>query len=210
MLGTILNWLLVFIVLLLIFSTTMTFIYPVHPQFHYTVDAMIALWLLATTGEPIEGFPPPYSEMLPTLATTRPWPSVGLGGTPNGIAFFVLFFLWLYVGLILLLNLLIAQMSDKFDEIKGKAALEHKLGFARRVLRSELFTAMLFGVSFAERVFRVGELEVGSEPPTYYFRYIEVGKNIEGRSLQKQGESLFEDNSEEHDSDGGNYDSDHD
>ena len=99
-------------------------------------------------------------------------------------------------------------MSDKFDELKGKAALEHKLGFARRVLRSELFTAMLFGVGFAERVFRVGELEVGSEPQTYYFRYIEVGKNIEGRSLQKHGESLFEDNSEE--SDGGNYDSDHD
>jgi hypothetical protein len=69
---------------------------------------------------------------------------------------------------------------------------------------------MLLGVGFAERVFRVGDLEVGSEPPTYYFRYVEVGKNVEGRSLQKHGEGLFEDNSEGESDADNHYDSDGD
>ncbi len=35
--------------------------------------------------------------------------------------------------------------SDAFEELKEKAALEHRLGFARRVLRTELLVVMLFG-----------------------------------------------------------------
>ena len=114
------DFVLVFVVLLLIFSVTMSFIYPVQPQFRYTVDAMIALWLLATTGEPIEGFPPRFSDMLPTSE----WPSVGLWGTPNGVAFFGLFWLWLYLSLILLLNLLIAAMTSSFQAVSDDAGRE--------------------------------------------------------------------------------------
>ena len=59
---------------------------------------------------------------------------------------------------------------------------------------------MIFGSTFAERVFRVGDLERG-DPPTFYFTYIELGKNIEGRSMNKMGEDLFADNSEDNESD---------
>ena len=99
----------------------------------------------------------------------------------------------------MLLNLLIAQMSDEFDALKHKAALEHQLGFARRVLRTELLTTRLFGLEFASTVYRVGDLEPGSSPPAWYFTYTEVGRNVEGRTLG--GEDIFADLSDSDDED---------
>ena len=117
---------------------------------------------------------------------------------PRGIAFFFLYILWIYIATILLLNLLIAQMGDEYETLKEQAGLGYRLGFARRVLRTELFTTKLFGRSFADRMLRVGWRDPGSDPPTYYYTYIEVGRNFEGKRI---GESvdLFDDLSDDED-----------
>ena len=71
----------------------------------------------------------------------------------------------------------------------------------RRVLRTELITTKLFGLDFAQRVFRVGEPgEPGESPPAWYFTYTEVGKNVEGRHLS-QSQELFADVSDSEDDD---------
>ena len=99
--------------------------------------------------------------------------------------------------MILLLNLLIAMMTDEFDRLKSKASLEYRLGFARRVLRAELFATGVFR-SLAERLLRVGSLEPNSKPPAYYFTWVEVGRNAEGRRVGEGGD-IFADFSDSED-----------
>jgi hypothetical protein len=87
MLARMMNWLIVFSILLLVFSLSMWILYPFVPQFETLPDAIISLWILATTGEPIEGFPPREVDW---YAWTTPWPSYGMLGSLNGIAFLIL------------------------------------------------------------------------------------------------------------------------
>ena len=92
------------------------------------------------------------------------------------------------------------QMADAFDEMKQKAALEYRLGFARRVLRTELVAARLLGSAIVGRKFRVGQLDPGSTPPTWYFTYTEHGRNVEGKKVT-EGEGLFADLSDDSEDD---------
>ena len=85
----------------------MHFLYPAVPQFRTIFDSVVALWLLATIGEPLQDFPPRFEQMSEFSGV---WPSYGLLGSPNGIVFFSLYVLWIYGALIMLLNLLIAQV----------------------------------------------------------------------------------------------------
>ena len=79
--------------------------------------------------------------------------------------------------------------------------LEYRLGFARRVLRTELFASSVLGLRIAAPKLRVGEHEVGSDPPAWYFTYTEVGRNVEGKKLIEEVQDMFEDLSEDSDPD---------
>jgi len=152
--------------------------------------------LRSTTGAHSPPPPLPPSQVDYWYSWTQPWPSEGLIGSPNGIGFLILYILWIYLSLILLLNLLIAEMSNEYDHLKAKANVEYRLGFARRVLRAELFATRLPLVrGYAARKLRVGDLEAGSSPPQWYFTYVEVGRNAEGRKVQ-EGEDIFADMSD--------------
>ena len=121
-------------------------------------------------------------------------------------------------------------MSDVYDEIKERATLDYRLGFARRVLRAELFittvtkpratqdacprrapsgallspwtmcVAQVFGFGFAEKRFRVGEVEPGSSPPRHCYVYTEVGRNVEGKKTDEAAD-MFADLSDDSDDD---------
>ena len=105
----IVNWLLLFLLFLALFAVTMNILFPQLTQFRTVWDACIALFLLSTVGEPIEGFPPLYEDSWTILQA--PWPNNGMvGGSFNSIAFFFLYIVWIYLSLIMLLNLLIAQV----------------------------------------------------------------------------------------------------
>jgi hypothetical protein len=195
LLGSMVKWFVMFFSFLVLFAVTMHAVYPQVPQFRTFFDSFIALLLTASIGEPLEDFPPLFYDGL----WSSSWPGVGTFGTPNGIAFFLLYVMWIYIATILLLNLLIAQMGDEYETLKEQAGLGYRLGFARRVLRTELFTCKLFGQAFAERMLRVGTHEAGSDPPTYYYTYIEVGRNFEGKRIQ-DGVDLFDDLSDDEDS----------
>jgi hypothetical protein len=144
----------------------------------HTYTQVIALFMLSTLGEPIDEFPPVFTDVF-----SEAWPSSQLFGTPNGVLFTVLWVVWIFISLIMLLNLLIAQMSDVYESMNVKSTLEYRLGFARRVLRTELFTSRMIGLSRSEQLFRVGTEEPGSDPPVYYYTYREVGRNVEGRCV---------------------------
>ena len=194
-------WLVVFVLFLFVFAITMHIIYPIPQQFRQFPDTLIALWLLATTGEPLVDFPPRLEDIM----WLNRWPEHGVLSSPNGVAFTVMYFLWIYFSLVLLLNLLIAMMADEFDRVKRRADLEYRLGFARRVLRAELFATSLFGLfqclDYAERMLRVGSSDFPGAPPC--FKYVEVGRNAEGLKVQQDGvEDMFADNSDSENDDG--------
>ena len=92
-------------------------LYPPLAQFRTLVDAMLALLFVATTGEALDEFPPRWADGLaPNIGQF--WPNLDVFGSPNGIAFFFGYLSWIYLALILLLNLLIAQMTDIYDELE--------------------------------------------------------------------------------------------
>lgn len=103
--------------------------------------------------------------------------------------------IWIYIALVLLLNLVIAQMSDLYDTLKKKASLEYNLNFARRMLRNELFaTAFPFIRSYFRTALRVGTYDSGR----YYYTFVEVGRNAEGRRVDDKGD-IFADLSDSDD-----------
>ena len=179
--GALVNWFIMFGLFLILFSYTMHIMYPVVPQFRAYPDAIIGLWMLATTGEPLDEFPPRF-------------PLEGLSGSLNGIFFFILYVAWIYIALVLLLNLVIALMSDEFDTLKSKATLEYRLDFARRVLRAELLATSFFGHAYAARKLRVGKEEGGK----HYYTFVLVGRNAEGKKVQ-EGDDIFADYSDSED-----------
>jgi hypothetical protein len=97
------------------------------------------------------------------------------------------------------------RFAGRYDTLKSKANLEYRLGFARRVLRAELFAIRALGHEAAAKRLRVGDLEQSSVLQTeqgpggglvvreqWYFTYVEVGRNAEGRKIQ-DGEDIFAD-----------------
>ena len=89
------------------------------------------------------------------------------------LAFYTFFIL---VGMVLLLNLLIAMLSNTFNAVQVEQVLQWRLERARRCLRLELLAGQKW--LLGEQGVRIGE----QQGAAYYYPFRHVSANIEGVS----------------------------
>ena len=97
--------------------------------------------------------------------------------TVDYVAFLILYFIYVIMCLILLLNLLIAMMGHTFDRILKASTLKWRVAFAQRVLRIELQS------QFLARRFKWWDPRVGVDKPGVAHRVVyfqNVVPNAEG------------------------------
>ena len=99
---------------------------PMAPQFNDAKTAFSALIDLAFLGEGIE------LDMFDEETGLDFWQSVDFK------MFVLMYYFYILMAMILLLNLLIALMSNTFNKVTEESKLRYRQDFARRVLRLEL------------------------------------------------------------------------
>ena len=98
-----------------------------------------------------------------------------------------MYYLYILVAMILLLNLLIALMGNTFEKIKEDSTLQYRRSFARRVLRLELIAL--------PPLVSEDKLYVGTKDPQngkHYYAFRGVDANIEGVEVDGGG-NIFDD-----------------
>jgi hypothetical protein len=128
---------------------------PQTPQFTHWFPATHAILMSGFTGEPLE------LELDPMLfGPLGVWQKLNLG------AFLSIYVIYIFLSLILLLNLLIALLGSTFSKTREGATLQGRLAFAKVILRLEL-VADFFGVET-----HVGEFENGKHDWVWSFRSV--------------------------------------
>ena len=124
------NFMFLFLMFLAMFYFAMFILYPapnpMAPQFNDAKTAFSALIDLAFLGEGIE------LDMFDEETGLDFWQSVDFK------MFVLMYYFYILMAMILLLNLLIALMSNTFNKVTEESKLRYRQDFARRVLRLEL------------------------------------------------------------------------
>ena len=141
---------------------------------------------------------PCYAKSIhPSLATfpyylLTAWCSLALQNLSFG--FFLMFYvIYTIMSLILLLNLLIAMMSERYSSIKEDSVLQYRVNYARRVLRLELQSRMLERppILFGRPLWKPWDLHAGDRMGNdYMFSFRNVQANKEGGGTTG-GEAMF-------------------
>ena len=124
------NFMFLFLMFLAMFYFAMFILYPapnpMAPQFNDAKTAFSALIDLAFLGEGIE------LDMFDEETGLDFWQSVDFK------MFVLMYYFYILMAMILLLNLLIALMGSTFTKVTEESTLRYRQDFARRVLRLEL------------------------------------------------------------------------
>ena len=137
------HFMVVFIAFLAMFWFAMYAVYPdkqttAMPDFNEPAgSSFFALFQLASVGEALEV--DLWDEYQNFAAEPGTWLAADL------YLFTVYYVLFIFVGVILLLNLLIAMMGETYAKTKDMATLEWRIEFARRVRRLEIIASSSFG-----------------------------------------------------------------
>ena len=138
--GELVLFMTLFMIFISTFIVTMLTVYPDHraqgslpqaPSFIHPFSATHAIMMAGFTGEPLELNMHP--DFLNPLGL---WQKVGM------VVFFTVYVLYIFLSLILLLNLLIALLGSTFKKTQDQATLQGRMSFARIVLRLELAAEM--------------------------------------------------------------------
>lgn len=133
--GDLLIFMCLFVIFIGTFVMTMITIYPDHkgvgklPQaeeFMHPFSATHAILMAGFTGEPLD-----FNLHPDFLAPLGAWQKMNL------VFFFLVYVLYIFLSLILLLNLLIALLGSTFSKTQEEATLHGRMAFARNVLRLE-------------------------------------------------------------------------
>jgi len=106
----------------------------------------------------------------------------------------VLYYLFILFTAILLLNLLIAMMTNTYETVQTEAKLKFRVEFAQRVLRYEIIAP--HGVDTRCGEFDGDPKEIPEENRNYYYAFREVRKNIENQEPEG-GATLFAEHGDE-------------
>ena len=153
--GDLMIFMSIFLCMILAFAFTMITVFPKHPDagplpqvadFSHWTTAVHAVIIAGFTGEPLElELKPEYLEPLGT------WQLM------NFFVFVSMYVTYIFLSMILLLNLLIALLGSTFSKTQESAALEGRMAYARMVLRLELL-AEFFGLdTFAGQYDSIGD-----------------------------------------------------
>ena len=169
-----------FLMFLFNFFVAMFVVYPAPApqaaQFNALPSAVSALVDLAFVGEPVElDLAAPMGQRVPSM-----WETVDLS------IFVVLYYGYVLVAMVLLLNLLIALMGNTFATVTEGATLQYRRDFARRVLRLELIAQPPF-INQADRFVGTKDQSNGR----YYYAFRSVDANVEGVNVGG-GADIFE------------------
>ena len=133
--GDLLIFMSLFVIFIGTFVTTLITIYPDHkmrgelPQaeeFMHPFAAVHAILMAGFTGEPLD-----FNLHPDFLAPLGAWQKLNL------CVFFLVYVLYIFLSLILLLNLLIALLGSTFQKTQNDSVLHGRMAFARNVLRLE-------------------------------------------------------------------------
>ena len=158
-----------FLMFLFNFFVAMFIVYPAPApqaaQFNALPSAVRALIDLGFVGEPIQ------LDLAATEGLRVPsmWETVDLS------IFVVLYYGYVLVAMVLLLNLLIALMGNTFAKVTEEATLQYRRDFARRVLRLELIAVPPL-INEEDRFVGAKDQCNGR----YYYAFRSVDANVEG------------------------------
>jgi len=134
--GELMVFMCIFLMFICAFIFTMVTIYPDHPsagplpqapELMHWFTAANAILLSGFTGEPLDiNLHPDY------IAPLGPFQKLNLS------VFYSVYIVYIFLSLILLLNLLIALLGSTFSKTQAESSLQGRLAFARIVLRLEL------------------------------------------------------------------------
>ena len=141
---------------------------PYVPTFNGPVEAAFNLLSLSTLGEQVEFFP-----LIDALSAHGEAQSIVL------VLWLFLYYIWLFLSVILMLNLLIAMLTNTFDHVFDEASLKSRMSFAIGMMKLEI-TAKSFGMATA-----VGELHKGSK--VYVFRSVQRREDEGGEETYEVG-----------------------
>jgi len=168
--GQIFNFMSIFMLFILAFVFAMIVLFPDHPSvgtlpqapdFYHWFTAAYAILMAGMVGEPLDLNMNPY-----VLAPLGIFQKLNLG------VFIALYVIYIFLSLILLLNLLIALLGNTFNSTQNTATLEGRIAFAQVMLRLELL-AQFMGIDTAS-----GEPD-GSGRHAHLFRDVQKDKESE-------------------------------
>jgi hypothetical protein len=179
----IMTFLVLFVLIFVAFYSMLFTVYPrtgeeALPQataFNDWAQALEALVYLSFMGEP------------PEVAVDKAaFDALSMPQQVNYGIFLSFYTFFILVGMVLLLNLLIAMLSNTFNAVQMQQVLAWRLERARRCLRLELLAGQ--NCLMGEEGIRIGEEQGGD----YYYPFRHVSANIEGVAVSG-GVDLFED-----------------
>jgi len=175
------KFLIVFLTFIISFFFAMYIVYPrangfldvpFVDEFNTWYEAVWSLFQLGFLGAEI------YFD-LEAVSRVIDSPAISTRQMINLVIFSIFYLFFVLMTIILLLNLLIAMLSNTFMTVCKEATLECRLSFARLVLRLESYGAML-GMNC-----KVGKLASdGTDRYIYEFRAVEGGDNLFEDSLE--------------------------
>ncbi|KAL1511772.1 hypothetical protein AB1Y20_005058 [Prymnesium parvum] len=163
-----------FTLIMLAFYAIMYTVYPragemTLPQanaFNDWASGLESLVKLAFLGEPIDVF-----------ITAEAFGALSLRQGINYTVFIVFYVFYILLGMVLLLNLLIAMLSNTFSQVQAQADLEWRLERVRRILRLELMAVRPF--------YTIDDIRIGDKQGDKYFiPFRGVQPNQEGIEVQ--------------------------